>query len=244
MATNDARRALLARLIDHAPSFPPASLAPADALAEDARAAASPYSFMLARLVWPASRLAELSASARAVSVVLDAELPAEPAVEVQAVEAMFDADLDALSTLADEVYVEVPLDEDLDDRLHAVEQAGLAAKARCAGAPANLGWFMSECRERGIPYKATAGLHHAVSTEAEYGFLNVLAAAVFEDEDALSERDPGCFELRADAFAWGARTAPAGTILAARDRRLRSIGSCSFFEPVEELEALGVLPL
>jgi hypothetical protein len=29
-----------------------------------------------------------------------------------------------------------------------------------------------------------------------------------------------------------------------ARRQRLQSIGSCSFFEPVEELEALGVLPL
>ena len=36
----DARHALLARLIDHAPMFPPASLPLAEALAEDARAAA------------------------------------------------------------------------------------------------------------------------------------------------------------------------------------------------------------
>jgi hypothetical protein len=244
MRTNDARHALLARLIDHAPTFPPAALPPEEALAEDARAAASTHSFMLGRLVWPASRLAELPSSERSLSAVLDAPLPSEPALEVDAVEALFGSDLDALRTLADEVYVEMPLDHDLDDRLHEVARAGLGAKARCAGAPPNLGWFMLECRERGIPYKATAGLHHAVSTDAEYGFLNVLAAAVFQDEDALSERDPGRLVAGADAFRWGARIARADEILDARERRLRSIGSCSFFEPVAELGALGVLPL
>ena len=60
MPVTDARIALLERLIDHAPSFPPASLPPADALAEDRRAQASPHAFMLGRLVWPASRLDEL----------------------------------------------------------------------------------------------------------------------------------------------------------------------------------------
>ena len=86
METRDARRALLARLIDHAPTFPPAALPPAEALAEDARASGSRHAFVLARLVWPASRLAELPPGPRALSVVLDAELPGER--EVEAVEA------------------------------------------------------------------------------------------------------------------------------------------------------------
>ena len=47
----DARHALLDRLIDHALTFPPASLASQEALDEDARAIRSPHSFALARLV-------------------------------------------------------------------------------------------------------------------------------------------------------------------------------------------------
>ncbi len=51
MGTNDARAALFSRLIDHAPTFPPAALAAPDALAEDALAVASPHAFMLGQPV-------------------------------------------------------------------------------------------------------------------------------------------------------------------------------------------------
>ena len=79
----------------------------------------------------------------------------------------------------------------------------------------------------------------------AEHGFLNLLAAVVFgEEEDALAETDPSAFSLDAEAFKWGGRRAEAGRARAGRAERLRAIGSCSFFEPVEELERLGVLPL
>ena len=50
-APTDGRVALLERLIDHAPTFPPASLSPAEALAEDRRARASEHAFVLSRLV-------------------------------------------------------------------------------------------------------------------------------------------------------------------------------------------------
>src|SRR5204862_1245063 len=48
---DDARRALLTRFFDHAPMFPPASLPPAEALAEDRRARESEHAWMLGRLV-------------------------------------------------------------------------------------------------------------------------------------------------------------------------------------------------
>jgi hypothetical protein len=241
MGTNDARHALLARLIDHAPTFPPASLSPDEALAEDARAAASPHSFMLGRLVWPASRLRELAPAERGVSAVLDA--PLRDDARIQAVEVPPGFDL-AAAPARGEVYVEVPLDDDLESHLEAIEKRGFRAKVRCTGAPADLGRFMLECRARGITYKATAGLHHAIRSEDEYGFLNLLAAAVFADEGALHEDDPKRFELRPDGFRWGSQVAGHVEIAEARTRRLHSIGSCSFFEPVEELEALGMLPL
>ena len=127
---DDARRTLLTRLIDHAPLFPPATLPLEEALAEDARARASPHAFLLARFVCPASRLWELPNPMRGVSAVLDGPLPAGAVVE--AVEAPFRDDLGSLAGLADEVYVEVPIDEALGERLDALAARGLRAKVRC----------------------------------------------------------------------------------------------------------------
>ena len=179
----DARHALLDRLIDHAPTFPPASLASQEALDEDARAVRSPHSFALARLVWPASRLGEIAGTERGVSAVLDASLPEN--AEIEAVEVRYRDDLAELQGLAGEVYVEVPVDEAFEPRLDAVAELGLRAKVRCGGAvvpsDAELAGFVRGCRERGLVFKATAGLHHAVRSNGEHGFLNLLAAVVFE---------------------------------------------------------------
>jgi predicted transcriptional regulator len=246
MGTTDARHALLARLIDHAPTFPPASLAPAEALREDARAAASPHAFLLARLVWPASRLAELS-SGREVSAVLDAPLGGNGSVAAVEVPPGFDLEL---IPAVPEVYVETRLDEALEQRLDELAGRGLRAKVRCGGSAVPsaraLAGFVRACGKRGLRFKATAGLHHAVRTNGEHGFLNLLAAAVFEgDEEAvLADSDPGAFRLTEGAFAWRDRSATAADLTRVRRNGLHAIGSCSFFEPVEELEAVGVLPL
>jgi predicted transcriptional regulator len=247
----DARRALLARLIDHAPTFPPASLPSDEALAEDARAAASPHAFMLARLVWPASLLGELPPSERAISAVLDVPLP--PRSRVEAVEAPPFFDPGASGTgFPDscEVYVETPLDDGLEDRLDHLAEVGLRAKVRCGGAAvpsaASLARFVRACRERGLVFKATAGLHHAVRSHEEHGFLNLLAAVVFagEEEAALADADPSAFALDAGSFAWRDRSASAHELARVRRDELHSIGSCSFFEPVDEFVGLRVLPL
>jgi len=244
---DDARVALLSRLIDHAPLFPPASLPLPDAVAEDARARESRDAFMLARFVCPATRLGELRDVGRGVSAVLDGPLPSGSNVE--AVEVRMGEELGTLADLAPEVYVEVLLDDGLEERLDALAAHGLRAKVRCGGASvpstAELAAFVSGCRARSLVFKATAGLHHAVRTNGEHGFLNLLAAVVFGDEEnALAETDPAVFGLDASAFSWRGRAVSADELAAARRDRLHSIGSCSFFEPVEELEALGVLPL
>jgi len=243
----DARRALLAHLIDHAPLFPPASLPVADAIVADERAGASASAFMLGRLVWPASRLDELPAGGRTLSLVLDAPLPSP--TKVESAEAPFRDDLSALTEVAPEVYVETPLDEGLGERLDALVALGLRAKVRCGGAVTpsapELSAFVRACRDRELVFKATAGLHHAVRSDGEHGFLNLLAAVAFGDEeDALGEEDPEAFVLGRDSFRWRDRSAGAAVLADVRRRRLHSIGSCSFVEPVEELEALGVLPL
>lgn len=245
MATpDDARQALLSRLVDHAPLFPPASLSLAEAIDEDRRAQESPWSFVLGRFVCPALRLPELPDPGRGFSAVLDGPMP--PGMDVQAVEVRYRDDLESLEGLADEVYVEVPIDEALDARLDALVAHGLRAKVRCGGASApevgDLAAFVRACRARDLVFKATAGLHHAVRADSEHGFLNLLAAVVFGDEEAaLAEDDPGTFVLDARAFGWRDRFAGAAELASARRARLHSFGSCSFFEPIEELEALGV---
>jgi len=247
MTVGDARVALLERLIDHAPLFPPASLPLPEAIAEDERARESPYAFVLGRFVCPASRLGELPDVGRGVSAVLDAEVPAERRVE--ALEVPPSASLSTLDPVDREVYVEVALDHALEERLDEAARAGMRAKVRCGGAStpdaAQLARFVRSCRERGVAFKATAGLHHAVATDGEHGFLNLLAAVVFGDEEAaLSERDREAFSVDAGTFRWRGRAASTPEIAAARSTGLHSIGSCSFFEPVEELAELGVLPL
>ena len=246
----DARHALLARLIDHAPTFPPASLPVDEALAEDARAAASPHAFMLARLVWPASRLGELHPTDRAVSAVLDAPVSEDSRVEAVEAPPFFDPGAGGSGLPArGEVYVETPLDEGLEDRLHHLAEHGLRAKVRCGGATvptaAALADFVRASRERGLVFKATAGLHHAVRSNGEHGFLNLLAAVVFagDEEAALTEADSSAFGLDAGSFVWRDRSASADELARVRRDVLHSIGSCSFFEPVDELLALGMLP-
>lgn len=250
-STDDARVALLSRFIDHAPLFPPASLTLPEAVEEDARARSHSSSFMLGRFVCPASRLPELPDVGRGVSVVLDDPEPGirlQPELRVEAVETAAGEDLAALAGLAPEVYVEVPLDESVEERLDAIAGHGLRAKVRCGGASApdvvSLAHFVRSCRQRQLVFKATAGLHHALRSNGEHGFLNLLAAVVFGDEEAaLAETDTEVFTVDSSGFSWQERHARPDDLARARRERLSSIGSCSFFEPVEELEKLGILP-
>jgi hypothetical protein len=120
-------------------------------------------------------------------------------------------------------------------------------SKIRCGGAAIptveELAAFVGRCREDGVAFKATAGLHHAYPTEAgEHGFLNLLAAAVFGDEEQALRAGPGSFALDAESFRWNGRAAAADELAHVRGNLLRSIGSCSFFEPTAELHDLGIL--
>jgi hypothetical protein len=199
---DDARRALLERLFDHAPMFPPASLPLDEALAEDDRARRSAHAWLLARFVVPEG------------VVVADRELAIVGGGR---------------------------------ERQGDVEYVEGVTKIRCGGARVpsveELAGFVRGCRARGLVFKATAGLHHAYPTDAgEHGFLNLLAAAVFGDEEAALRAPRGAFELDARSFRWGDREADADACARTRETVVRSIGSCSFFEPVGELEELGIL--
>ena len=121
------------------------------------------------------------------------------------------------------------------------------SSKIRCGGAriPSveELAAFVRGCREDEVVFKATAGLHHAYPTDAgEHGFLNLLAACVFADEENALRAPRGSFELDAESFRWNGRAAGPGELEHVRAHLLHSIGSCSFFEPVGELHELGIL--
>ena len=149
------------------------------------------------------------------------------------------------LGRFGGETYVEVPPGADLEP----VRDAGRRAKIRCGGdavpSVGQLASFIRRCRELTLPFKATSGLHHAVPTGGEHGFLNLLAAAVFGDEeDALAERGAGAFRLDAGGFRWRDRAAGPDQIARVRRGLFVAIGSCSAQEPADELRALRILPL
>jgi hypothetical protein len=119
--------------------------------------------------------------------------------------------------------------------------------KLRCGGARVpsveEVASFVRRCRTGGLGFKATAGLHHAYPTaDGEHGFLNLLAAVTFGDEEQALRARPGSFELDERSFRWGDREADAEQLVRVRETLFHSIGSCSFFEPVGELEELGIL--
>ena len=237
------------RLIDHAALFPPASMSLPDALAEDRLARESPHAGLLNRFVVPAARLAELPAERAPLSVVLagvdDAELVAG-ADGVEAVELVLDgprplsADLvatyGALQPLGVETYFELVLDESWRDSvpaaIGAVAAVGGRVKLRCGGATLpsveQVALVIACCREAGVPFKATAGLHHPVRRGEEHGFLNLLAATTAPPsqlESVLSETDGTALQV-----------SDAGRAL------FTSFGSCSWREPLEGLRELGLL--
>jgi hypothetical protein len=270
--SHDARRELFGALIDHAALFPPASMDMPEAMAADRAARASEHAWILGRFIVPASRLGELPADAPRLSVVLDGGEGDLEAVHdarvsgraVELVEARIDPawipDTQQLvdAKLGDGVraFWELAPGRGLSGAVAAVREARAGAKIRCGGATVppveGVAAFVAACRDAGVPFKATAGLHHAIRHGEAHGFLNLLAAAVFAhaeglDEDELvpllAEEDAAAFALDARGFTVHDRRADATAIAEARAELFVAYGSCSFDEPVEDLVALGALP-
>jgi hypothetical protein len=163
-------------------------------------------------------------------------------------------------------VFAEIPVASDVESLVGAVKDVGINAKIRTGGVTADafppaaaVVRFIRCCLTAKVRFKATAGLHHAVSgdyrltyaaaapTGPMFGFLNVLLAAGLmkaglNDADAaqlIDERDPGAFAIAPDAIRWrGVALDEEGT-RSLRDDVMVSFGSCSFLEPVDELRAL-----
>ena len=153
-------------------------------------------------------------------------------------------------------VYAETPLTWGLLTALDTIagaraEGRRIAAKFRTGGlaaelfpTPVELAAVICACRDRELPFKLTAGLHHAVRhTDPEtgfthHGFLNVLVAAARAAEGS---------EV-AEVAEILAMIDPVPLIEAGRSRRDRDrplwigFGSCSVMEPLTDLIRLGLM--
>ena len=114
-----------------------------------------------------------------------------------------------------------------------------------------------------GVPFKATAGLHHPIrcfrplTYEANsvkgtmHGFLNLFLMTGFAVEgyrrsfleDVMEEEFDEVFEFDASGVKWRNEFVLTNLQLARlRTLGIQSFGSCSFDEPIADLQQLGIL--
>ena len=133
------------------------------------------------------------------------------------------------------------------------VARNGCWPKLRCGGLQAGtfpgvgvVADFMAAVCEEGVPFKATAGLHHAVRHHDDatgfthHGFLNLLAA-VSRSLTGAGDVVPAIETTDGDALVAELRGLSEPSVRAVR-QVFASYGSCSLSEPVADLEALGLL--
>lgn len=167
------------------------------------------------------------------------------------------------------QAYVEIPLGDHLDVLVAAIARRGMRAKVRTGGVTSEafpttpqLLRFLRVCIEAGVGFKATAGLHHPLRAEYRltyasdaprgtmYGFLNLFLAAAFlwqgmDDREAaelLEERSPAAFDVGPDEIGWRRHRLGREELELARREAIVSFGSCSFTEPIDDLQFLGLL--
>ncbi|MEP6618370.1 MAG: hypothetical protein ABJE47_03605 [bacterium] len=166
-------------------------------------------------------------------------------------------------------VYVEIPVTDDPDRLIAAIKDNGVRAKIRTGGVTSDafptapqVARFLSLCARHGVSLKATAGLHHPLRAEHRlsyaddaplgtmFGFLNMFIAAAFaragmsDDElvRVLEERDAQAFRFSAGAVTWRSQSLTMARISDARSWFAIAFGSCSFREPMHDLDELGLL--
>ncbi|MBR8743117.1 hypothetical protein [Nocardiopsis sp. MG754419] len=150
--------------------------------------------------------------------------------------------------------YVEVARGTTAAVDIASLVGTGANAKFRTGGVRAEahpsedeLAALLSAAITAGVPFKCTAGLHHAVRhTSAEgfeqHGFLNVLLATR-SLLDGGADTDAAALLADRDGRALAARAVALSDIEQADVRaRFRSFGTCDITEPLEDLTVLGVL--
>jgi len=172
----------------------------------------------------------------------------------------------DALDRIPDHIFpfFEIAVTDDPRGMIAAIAGSDAGAKVRTGGvaaaaypSPEQLARFIAACASAGVPFKATAGLHHplrhyseAVATD-EFGFLNVFTAGILArtisiDEDALAavlvDQSPESFDFGDEHLRYRDQTLGVDAIRDAREKFAISYGSCSFTEPLADLRCLNLL--
>ncbi len=177
-----------------------------------------------------------------------------------------------ALASLPDDVtaYFEVAPDENLPDLIATLALKRQRAKIRTGGVTPDafpttqqIIRFVRTCLAANIEFKATAGLHHPIrcfrpltydanSVQGTmHGFLNLFLMTGFAREgykvsfleEVMEEEFGEVFRFADHAATWRDEfSLNTWQIEAMRKFGIQSFGSCSFDEPVADLQKLGIL--
>jgi hypothetical protein len=167
------------------------------------------------------------------------------------------------------QAYLEIPLDQDPAQLVQAIARLGGRAKIRTGGvtresfprAP-DLIRFMAAAIVARVPFKATAGLHHPLRAEYRltyapdsprapmFGFLNLFLTASFLSAgldrelavQLLEETSPQALQIEEDSIAWRGHRLGVNDLRRIRQEVIISFGSCSFTEPLSDLNSLHLL--
>jgi hypothetical protein len=164
--------------------------------------------------------------------------------------------------------YFEIPLQEIMTDLMIALAMTKNRAKIRTGGITKEafpnspeIVKFMRVCIAANVPFKATAGLHHPLKCTKPltyeqnapvgtmHGFLNLFLSACFLRQDLnnsfvhnlINETDAGKLEFADEGVLWKEHAVLNQTIETVRTKNAISFGSCSFLEPIEDLQNAGL---
>lgn len=164
--------------------------------------------------------------------------------------------------------YFEVPIGASVE-ALDAVEAAGARIKLRMGGVAAEafpstqaVAHMLDQIARRRLIFKATAGLHHPVrgnyaltSAPASpaatmHGFINLATAAavlhfggdVADAFESLEELQPNAWRVGDNAILWREYGWNSDELCEVRRQFFAGFGSCSFEDPIHDLEALAWL--
>jgi hypothetical protein len=166
--------------------------------------------------------------------------------------------------------YFEIATNENFVDLISTLAFRGQRAKIRTGGVvpedfPKSIDVirFVRACVAANVPFKATAGLHHPVRcyrplTYAAngpkgtmHGFLNLFLMSGFAREsykpkvleEIMEDEFDEVFRFTESEVLWrDTNVLDVGQIERLRSASVNSFGSCSFDEPVADLQSLGVL--
>ncbi len=166
--------------------------------------------------------------------------------------------------------FIEFPVNADCRGFIAALAGSEAGAKIRTGGVTASafptaieVAQFIVGCSRAGVPFKATAGLHHPVRGQHKltyekesascsmHGFLNVFVAAALvkakgldieRAEALLLEESPEAVKFGDEFISWRGHGLDLAQIAKVRETFALSFGSCSFDEPIQDLSSLRLL--